>query len=133
MKFTAKKDYLGFFEHGPYEIFVSNEAVLVCIDTGTALRGKIVLASYTTFNQAPSEYQRLIKELSEAGVIKGSTLCPTCDTLHDGDHKCPYDNNKCVICKTKIFTGELCAKCAEGNDPFDLDPDNHEYPTRTEL
>lgn len=27
--------------------------------------------------------------------------------------------NRCRVCETPIDTAELCAKCAEGNDPFD--------------
>lgn len=44
--------------------------------------------------------------------------------------KFPYD---CATCDNIIASGELCDACSAGNDPFDLDPDRHEYRPRTEI
>jgi len=44
-----------------------------------------------------------------------------------------HEKNKCVICSKEIDSCELCYDCAKENDPFDLDSNEHEYPSRTEV
>lgn len=73
--------------------------------------------------------------------IQRLPFCSRCGDDYDPefgctDYMCPYQKKStysCALCDTQIDYAELCDSCAEGNDPFNLEPDNHEYRPGTRI
>lgn len=43
---------------------------------------------------------------------------PFCESCMEKQHEDAQPDSRCAVCRAKIVTGELCAECAAGNDPF---------------